>query len=36
MVWSNIIMELPIRIVRDDAYEILKSRGITLESDIQE
>ncbi len=36
MVWSNVIMNLPIRVVRDDAYEILESRGITLEQDNQE
>ena len=36
MVWSNVIMNLPIRVVREDAYEILASRGITLEQDIQE
>ena len=36
MVWANIVMAIPIRIVRDDAYEILKERGITLESDFEE
>ena len=36
MVWSNVIMNLPIRVVREDAYEILASRGITLEQDNQE
>ena len=36
MVWSNLIMSLPIRIVRSDAYEILKSRGITLEQEVEE
>lgn len=36
MVWSNIIMNIPIRVVREDAYEILASRGIILEQDNQE
>lgn len=31
MVWSNIVMSLPIRIVRDDAYDILSARGIEIE-----
>lgn len=29
-VWSNIVINIPIRVVRDDAYEILKERNITL------
>ena len=29
-VWSNIIIDKPIAVKRDDAYEILKSRGIEL------
>lgn len=36
MVWSNVIMNLPIRVVREDAYEILASRGIALEQEDQE
>lgn len=28
IVWLNIILSLPMRVVREDAYEILKSRGI--------
>ncbi len=31
IVWANIILSIPIRVVRDDAYEILKSRGISFE-----
>lgn len=27
-VWSNIVINIPIRVVRDDAYEILKERNI--------
>ena len=34
IVWDNIIVNIPIRIVRDDAYEILASRNISLEEDI--
>lgn len=30
-VWSNIVVNIPIRVVRDDAYEILKSRNIVLD-----
>lgn len=30
MVWTNIVMALPIRIVREDAYQILEKRGIVL------
>lgn len=29
-VWSNIIIDKPIAVKRDDAYEILKERGISL------
>lgn len=29
-VWSNIIIDKPIVVTRDDAYEILKERGIVL------
>lgn len=29
-VWSNIVINIPIRVVRRDAYEILKARNITL------
>lgn len=29
-VWSNIIIDKPIAVKRDDAYEILKARGIDL------
>ncbi len=29
-VWSNIVINIPIRVVRDDAYEILKERNIAL------
>ena len=36
MVWSNLIMSLPIRVVRSDAYEILKERGITLEQEVED
>lgn len=31
IIWSNIVLSIPLRVVRDDAYEILKSRGITFE-----
>lgn len=30
MVWANILSNVPIRVVRDDAYEILKARNIIL------
>lgn len=30
IVWSQILMNIPIRVVRDDAYEILKQRNIVL------
>jgi uncharacterized protein len=30
-VWSNIVINIPIRVVREDAYEILKERNITLD-----
>ena len=30
IVWSNIVINVPIRVVRDDAYEILESRNIKL------
>jgi len=33
MVWGNIVLSLPIRIVRSDAYEILKARGIEVLTD---
>lgn len=36
MVWSNLIMSLPIRVVRSDAYEILKERGIILEQEVED
>lgn len=36
IVWSNIIVNIPIRVVRDDAYEILKKRNIVLNEDIAE
>lgn len=36
MVWSNLIMSLPIRVVRSDAYEILKMRGITLDQEVED
>lgn len=31
IVWSNIVLSIPLRVVRDDAYEILKARGISFE-----
>ncbi len=31
IVWANMILSIPIRVVREDAYEILKSRGISFE-----
>ena len=34
IVWDNIIVNIPIRIVRDDAYEILASRNISLDEDM--
>jgi uncharacterized protein len=30
IVWGNILLERPLRIVRDDAYQILQSQGIQL------
>jgi len=33
-VWSNIVINIPIRVVREDAYEILKSRNIILDEDL--
>lgn len=36
IVWSNILLNIPIRVVRDDAYEILKERNIVLDEDIPE
>ena len=30
-VWSNIVINIPIRVVREDAYEILKDRNISLD-----
>ena len=36
MVWSNIIIDKPINITRPDAYEVLKSRGISLEDEFEE
>ncbi|MBR2891584.1 MAG: DUF177 domain-containing protein [Bacilli bacterium] len=36
IVWSNILLNIPIRVVRDDAYEILKKRNIVLDEDIPE
>lgn len=29
-VWSNIIIDKPLVVIRDDAYEILKERGIVI------
>ena len=29
-VWSNIIIDKPLVVTRDDAYEILKERGIVI------
>ncbi len=34
MVWANIIVAIPIRVVRDDAYEILEARNIVLNPEI--
>ena len=31
VVWSNIVTNIPIRVVREDAYEILKARNIVLD-----
>lgn len=36
IVWSNIVVNVPIRVVRDDAYEILKKRNIVLNEQISE
>ena len=36
IVWSNILLNIPIRVVRDDAYEILKERNIVLDEEIPE
>lgn len=33
IIWDNIIVNIPIRIIRDDAYEILASRNISLEEE---
>lgn len=33
-VWSNIIIDKPMVITREDAYEILKERGISLNEDM--
>ena len=33
IIWDNIVVNIPIRIVRDDAYEILARRNITLDED---
>ena len=33
IVWDNIVVNIPIRIVRDDAYEILAKRNIILDED---
>ena len=30
-VWSNIVINIPIRVVREDAYEILKERNISID-----
>ena len=35
-VWSNIVINIPIRVVRDDAYEILKERNIFLDEEPEE
>lgn len=34
IVWDNILVNLPIRIVREDAYEILAKRQIILDEEI--
>ena len=36
MAWSNIIIDKPINVTRPDAYEVLKSRGISLDDDFEE
>ncbi len=33
IIWDNILVNIPIRIVREDAYEILAARNIELESE---
>ena len=33
IVWDNILVNIPIRIVREDAYEILASRNIILDEE---
>lgn len=35
MAWSNIIIDKPINVTRPDAYEVLKSRGISLEEEFE-
>ena len=30
-IWSNIVTNIPIRVVREDAYEILKERNISID-----
>ena len=35
MAWSNIIIDKPINVTRLDAYEVLKSRGISLEEEFE-
>lgn len=35
MAWSNIIIDKPINVTRPDAYEVLKSRGISLDDEIE-
>lgn len=32
--WGSILLEKPLRVVRDDAYEILERRGIVLEESV--
>ncbi len=36
IIWSNIVLNIPIRVVREDAYEILKSRNIILDEELPE
>lgn len=36
MAWSNIVIDKPINVTKPDAYEILKSRGISLEDEYEE
>lgn len=36
IVWSYIVINIPIRVVRDDAYEILKTRNIVLNEEFPE